>query len=102
ANLKDINIHVYIIKPLAALYTLIDDNQKAINLLEQTLDKIPADQYRQRVGFANNLANAYLYNQDLTKAKKLIAETLKKPTESLSRALLYNTLSTVYQEENDS
>ncbi|NGM60521.1 CHAT domain-containing protein [Sphingobacterium sp. SGG-5] len=100
-NLKDINTHVYVIKPLAALYTLIDDNQKAINLLEQTLDKIPVDQYRQRVGFANNLANAYLYNQDLTKAKKLIEETLKKPTESLSRALLYNTLSTVYQEEND-
>ncbi len=100
-KLEDIDTQIYIIKPLAALYTLIDDNQKAIRLLEQILHNIPESQSIQRIGFANNLANAYLYNRDVTQAKELLLETLEMPTQSLSRALLYNTLSTVYKEDND-
>ena len=100
-QLKDIDTHLYIIKPLAALYTLIDDNQKAISLLEQILHEIPKDHYAERVGFANNLANAYLYNRDISKAKKLLLETLDRPANTLMEALLCNTLSAVYKDDND-
>ena len=100
-QVQDVDTHLYIFKPLAALYILIDDNQKSIDLLEQVLAELPADDHAERVGFANNLANAYLYNNDRTKAEKLLLETIEKPTSLLSKALLYNTLSSIYKQDND-
>src|SRR5690606_2261623 len=83
--------------PLAALYTLIDDNEKSINLLEIVLQELPPTAHEDRAGYANNLANAYLYNNEVDKAEQLLLQSIETTTNALTRALLFNTLSTTYQ-----
>lgn len=95
-NLSDVDKHLYIYKPLAALYTLIDDNEKSINLLEIVLQELPPTAHEDRAGYANNLANAYLYNNECNKAENLLLQTLDNTYHPLTRALLFNTLSSTY------
>lgn len=89
-----------IIKPLANLYIRISDVDKAIALLESTIASSPAG--KDITGLYNNLANAYLFRDEFGKAKNTLLYALNKPTTSLSKALLHNSLSSVYKEENNS
>src|SRR5690606_14185360 len=47
-NLSDVDKHLYIYKALAALYTLIDDNEKSINLSEIVLQELPPTAHEDR------------------------------------------------------
>ncbi|WP_160068608.1 CHAT domain-containing protein [Sphingobacterium bovisgrunnientis] len=95
-NIPDIDISLYILKPLAALYIHVDDNQKAITLLENLLDSLKPSEYTQHLGLVNNLANAYIYNGEPQKAIDLISEQINTIDSSITKALLFNTLSTAY------
>src|SRR5690606_36603796 len=96
-NLGDVDKQLYIYKPLAALYTLIDDNEKSINLLEIVLQELPPTAHEDRAGYANNLANAYLYNNEVDKAEQLLLQSIETTTNALTRALLFNSRSTSKQ-----
>lgn len=100
-NNIDIDAQLYIYKPLAALYIHVDDNQKSIALLSEIIEEIPKDSLHQQSGFLNNLANAYLYNHEPQKAIKLINDNIIHLPSSINKALLFNTLSQVYINEND-
>ncbi len=91
----------YIIKPLANNYIRIDDNHKAISILEKTIKEMPNSNYEHLSGFAGNLANAYLFNGQPRKAEELLLKTLRYPIPSLSKGLLYNTLSDVLKYNRD-
>lgn len=93
------NINAEIIKPLANLYVRINDTQKSIALLRTALSESKDND--EVVGLSNNLANAYLYNSELDSAKKVLFWAMEIPTNTLSRALLYNTLASVYVEEQN-
>lgn len=99
-DMKDPAYLDYIIKPLANNYIRIDDNQKAISLLEKTINEISDDDYEHLSGFTGNLANAYLFNGEPHKAEELLLKTLKYPIPSLSRGLLYNTLSDILKDDH--
>src|SRR5690606_1276481 len=71
-DMKDPAYLDYIIKPLANNYIRIDDNQKAISLLEKTINEISDDDYEHLSGFTGNLANAYLFNGEPHKAEELL------------------------------
>ncbi|MBD1429258.1 CHAT domain-containing protein [Sphingobacterium litopenaei] len=100
-NVEDIDISLYILKPLAALYIHVDDNKKAITLIEDLLQTISPKEDAQHLGLINNLANAYIYNGESQKAIQLLANKINTLPPSLSKALLLNTLSTAYEMEND-
>lgn len=100
-QVENLDRELYIFKPLAALYTSIDDNQKSINLLERVLSELPEDNQVERIGFANNLATAYFYNNESLKATNLLLENIAKPAPPLSKALLYNSLSSIYKGNQD-
>lgn len=87
-----------IIKPLANLYIRIDDTDKAISLLKSTIESYPKK--NDISGLYNNLANAYLFKNQIDDAQSTLLYALNKPTNSLSKALLHNTLSSVLKEEN--
>ena len=93
------NINTEIITPLANLYVQINDTQKAIALLQKALSETKDN--NEIVRLSNNLANAYLYNADLDSAKTILLQSIKRPSNTLSSALLYNTLATVYEEERN-
>lgn len=88
------NINTELIKPIANLYIRINDTQKSIALLKTALKQTSVD--HEIVGLSNNLANAYLYNSELDSAKNVLHQALIKPSNSLSKALLYNTLASAY------
>jgi len=95
-NIKDFDTSLYIFKPLAALYINVDDNKKAISLLENLLNSFTAEEYKQHLGLVNNLANAYIYNAEPQKAIQLITQQINRQESSLTKALLLNTLSTAF------
>ncbi|NGF55276.1 CHAT domain-containing protein [Parapedobacter sp. SGR-10] len=100
-DMKDPAYLDYVIKPLANNYIRIDDNRKAISLLEKTISEIPRDDYTSLSGFTGNLANAYLFNGEPHKAEELLLRTLAYPIPSLSKGLLYNTLSDVLKDDHE-
>ena len=96
----DIDEELYILKPLATLYINLDDNKKAITLLEELYSKADINKSEHYIGIANNLANAYLYNQNLTKAEHFIENIIPKVVKSPTAALVYNTASKIYESQN--
>ncbi|TJZ60722.1 CHAT domain-containing protein [Sphingobacterium olei] len=94
--LTDVDIDNDIIMPLANLYIRIDDNKKAISLLEQAISTVKTAQNLS--SFTNNLANAYIYDNNPSKAKSVILNGLQSGT-SL-KPLLYNTLTSIYWSED--
>jgi CHAT domain-containing protein len=95
-NVQYSEASLYILKPLAALYINVDDNKKAISLLENLLKSFSPTEYKQHLGLVNNLANAYIYNAEPQKAIQLIAQQIKTQESSITKALLLNTLSTAF------
>lgn len=93
------NLNTEVIKPLANLYVRINDTQKSIALLKAAL--LNTKENNESVGLSNNLANAYLYNSELDSAKSVLFQALKRPGNTLSTALLYNTLASVYEAEQN-
>jgi len=93
------NIEESIVKPLSNLYTRINDTEKAINLLENTIKN--TTNKNQLPGLYNNLANAYFYNNQIDKAEILLLKTVLETENSYIQALLYNSLANLYAEKND-
>ncbi|WP_164108942.1 MULTISPECIES: CHAT domain-containing protein [Sphingobacterium] len=96
-QIRDINTEI--VKPLANLYIQINDTQKSITLLKVTLQKMKNE--NEIVELSNNLANAYLYNAELDSAKTVLFQAMKYKASSITKALLYNTLASVYEEERN-
>ncbi|ERJ60605.1 CHAT domain-containing protein [Sphingobacterium paucimobilis] len=96
-QIRDVNTEI--IKPLANLYVRINDTQKSISLLQKALQD--TKNINELSGLSNNLANAYLYNAELDSAKMVLFRAMQYPASPLSNALLYNTLASVYQEEQN-
>ena len=99
-SIKDFDIALYILKPLSNNYIRIDDNQKAITILEELLGNnknIPNNE-----GLINNLANAYIYNNEAQKAIELLTSHLDNLNTSLHKALYFNTLAQAYEFQQDS
>lgn len=88
-----------IIKPLSNLYTRINDTEKAIHLLENTLKNTKDS--TQLPGLYNNLANAYYYNDQVETAEKILKEALTQTSNSKTAALLNNSLASIYNEKED-
>ncbi|MBL1407778.1 CHAT domain-containing protein [Sphingobacterium faecale] len=94
-EIRDVNTEI--IKPLANQYIRINDTQKSISLLQKAL--LETGDHNEQSGLYNNLANAYLYNGQLDSAKTVLFRAIKSPASPLSNALLFNTLASVYEEE---
>lgn len=92
------DINNTIIKPLSNLYTRINDTEKAIHLLQNSIANTKDTE--QLIGLKNNLANAYLFNYQLDKAEQTLIECLET-TNSENKALLYNSLASIYNEKKD-
>ena len=95
-TLPDTDIDNDIVMPLANLYIRIDDNKKAISLLEQSISTVKTSQNLS--SFTNNLANAYIYDNHPSKAKSIILAILR--TNPPLKPLLYNTLTSIYWSED--
>ncbi|WP_140937685.1 CHAT domain-containing protein [Sphingobacterium lumbrici] len=95
-TLTDVDIDNDIIMPLANLYIRIDDNKKAISLLEQAISTVKTA--KKLSSFINNLANAYVYDNNPKKAKSVILNTLQSDVPL--KPLLYNTLTSIYWSED--
>ena len=91
-----LDVSLYILKPLATLYINVDDNKKAITLLEELWQSIPTHEYQQQLGLLNNLANAYIYNGEPHKGIAIITDKILHLKSSITKALLFNTLSKAY------
>lgn len=101
---KESNINIddntnIIVKPLSNLYTRINDTEKAINLLQNTIQQ--NSDPSENIGLNNNLANAYLYNNQIVKAEVILLENINKASNSKQKALLYNSLASIYNEKTD-
>ncbi|MBE8720037.1 CHAT domain-containing protein [Sphingobacterium pedocola] len=93
--LTDVDIDNDIVMPLANLYIRIDDNKKAISLLEQAISTVKTAQNFS--SFTNNLANAYIYDNNPSQAKSIILNALQ--SSASLKPLLYNTLTSIYWSE---
>lgn len=96
-KLADIDIAALVIKPLANLYTRIDDIEKTVGLLEHALSETSEPQ--QKIALLNNLALAYLYLPAPQKSISLSHQSLSLgPRNTLTEALIYNNLANAYQQ----
>lgn len=98
-TLNIVDLHTVITKPLSNLYTRINDTEKAIHLLENTIKN--TKDTSQIPGLYNNLANAYYYNNQIDKAEKILLNTVQLTNNSKTAALLYNSLASIYNEKRD-
>lgn len=94
------DINNTIIKPLSNLFTKINDTEKAINILQNTIQQCRNKE--EIAALANNLSNAYLYNNQLEKAEQTILQNLHNTNNKKLKALLNNSLSSIYLEKKDS
>lgn len=89
----------YVIRPLANLYVRIDDNDKAIRLLEDMLPQV--SDVDEKHAFQISLANSYLFSGNTDKARELLQPVVEQTTSSDTRVLAYNTLASVYLAAED-
>lgn len=97
-HLKKPDFVLYIAKPLANLYTRIDDIQKSISLQEEAI-RIASQKGQQDYlpSLYNNLSIAYLTNANFKYALKTSRKGLSYvQRKSIYRALLYNNLANAY------
>lgn len=98
-DIWEIDINTYIVKPLANLYVRIDDNDKAIRLLEAAMPSIKNTE--EKNSFLIALANSYLFYGSTTKSKELLLDVIQNTKISLPKALAYNILASVYKTDED-
>ncbi|MCA5006435.1 CHAT domain-containing protein [Sphingobacterium bovistauri] len=98
-TIADFDIGLYILKPLSALYINVDDNQKAIGILEDLVQSQPIQENTS--GLINNLANAYIYNHESNRAIKLLSKHIIEKKTSVHKALSFNSLATAYAKSQD-
>lgn len=101
-QLDQLDLVLYVAKPLANLYTRIDDVEKSISLHEKAIEIAEAKgQIDYLPGLYNNLAIAYEQKNDvdgvLISSRKGMAYT---QAGSIHQALLYNVLAKSYLESN--
>lgn len=89
----------YVIRPLANLYVRIDDNDKAIGLLEDVLPQV--NDSDEKHAFQISLANSYLFSGNADKAKELLLPLVEQAKSSDIRVLAYNTLASAYLATED-
>ena len=102
-NLSQLDVVLYIAKPLANLYTRIDDVEKSIALHEKAIQmSLQNNRQEYLPSLYNNLAIAYEQKNDVEQVFENCRKGLSfAKNESIFHALLTNTLAKAYLETNN-